>query len=139
MNPEQVALIQDSFEKVQILGEAVADMFYGRLFEIAPEVRPLFPQDIKPQGRKLLTMLATVVNSLDNLASIVPAVQDLGRRHAGYQAQPEHYDAVGQALLWTLSRGLGDDFTPDVEEAWTEAYTILSTTMIEAAENRSAA
>ena len=139
MNREQVALIQDSFKKVQGLGEAVADLFYCRLFEIAPDVRPLFPQDIKPQGRKLLTMLATVVNSLDDLSSIVPAVQDLGRRHVGYQVKPEHYDAVGQALLWTLGRGLGDDFTPDVEEAWTEAYTVLSSTMIEAAENKSAA
>ena len=139
MNQEQIALIQDSFEKVRGLGEAVADIFYGRLFELAPEVRSLFPQDIKPQGRKLLTMLATVVNSLDDLESIVPAVEDLGRRHVGYDAKPEHYDVVGQALLWTLGQGLGDDFTPDVEAAWTEAYTILSSTMVNAAENRSAA
>ena len=139
MNQEQVALIQDSFEKVRGLGEAVADIFYTRLFEVAPDVRPLFPEDIKPQGRKLLTMLATVVNSLDDLASIVPAVQDLGRRHAGYQAKPEHYDVVGQTLLWTLSQGLGDDFTPDVEAAWAEAYSVLSTTMIDAAANKNAA
>ena len=139
MTPEQVKLVQESFGKVRPNAEQVADIFYNRLFEIASQVRPLFPEDMKSQGRKLMSILATAVDNLDNLESIVPAVQDLGRRHVNYKVEAEHYDLVGQALLWTLEQGLGDDFTPDVKQAWTETYTILSTTMKEAAYGQKAA
>lgn len=138
MTPEQVALVQSSFEKVRPIADTAAQLFYDRLFEIAPEVRPLFTGDIKEQGRKLMTMLATAVASLDDLEKIVPAVQELGRRHASYGVREEHYGRVGESLLWTLERGLGNDFTPDVKEAWAVVYGTLSQTMQDAVHGRAA-
>ena len=98
---------------------AAADLFYGRLFELDPSLKPLFKGDIKEQGAKLMAMIATAVAGLDRLDSIVPAVQALGKRHAGYGVEAAHYDTVGSALLWTLEQGLGSAFTPDVKGAWT--------------------
>src|SRR3546814_3776176 len=97
-------------------------LFYTRLFETAPEVKPLFKGDIKEQGRKLMATIGLAVSSLDRLPQLVPVVQDLGRKHAGYGVRDDHYDAVGAALLWTLEQGLGPDFTPETRTAWTEGY-----------------
>ena len=105
-------------------------MFYGRLFEIAPEVKPLFKGDMAEQGRKLMATLAVVVGSLHSLPTILPAVSTLAKKHVEYGVKPSHYAAVGAALLWTLERGLGDAWTPEVAEAWTNAYTTLSNFMI---------
>lgn len=133
MTPEKIKLVQDSFQKVAPIAGAAADIFYSRLFEIAPEVRPLFPADMSDQKGKLMQMLGTAVNGLSNLDTIVPAVQDLGRRHVDYGVKDEQYDAVGSALLFTLEKGLGDAWTPDLADAWTETYTLLATTMKDAA------
>ena len=132
MTPENIALVQDSFAKVAPIAETAADIFYDRLFEIAPEVRPLFPEIMTDQKKKLMQMLATAVNGLKNLEAIVPAVQNLGARHEAYGVKEEHYASVGAALLFTLGKGLGDDFTPEVEAAWTETYGVLAGVMIEA-------
>ena len=132
MTPEKIALVQDSFAKVAPIAETAADIFYDRLFEIAPEVRPLFPEIMTDQKKKLMQMLATAVNGLKDLEAIVPAVQSLGARHEAYGVKAEHYDSVAAALLYTLGKGLGDDFTPEVEAAWTETYGILAGVMIEA-------
>jgi nitric oxide dioxygenase len=129
MTPQQVLLVKQSFAKVAPIADQAAGLFYGRLFEIAPQVRPLFKGDIKAQGQKLMSTIALAVGSLDKLPELVPVVQDLGRRHAGYGVKDEHYDIVAQALLWTLGKGLGPDFTPEVKDAWTAAYTILADTM----------
>lgn len=133
MTPEQVALVQDSFTKVVPIADAAADIFYDRLFTIAPEVKPLFPADMKEQKKKLIAMLATAVNNLHQVNVIVPAVQELGRRHAGYGVTAKHYEPVGAALLWTLERGLGPAFAPPVKAAWTEAYMTLAGVMQQAA------
>lgn len=133
MTPEQIALVQSSFAKVAPIADTAAALFYGRLFEVAPEVRPLFKSDLTVQGGKLMKMLGTVVNGLNDLGALLPAVRSLAERHTGYGVRPEHYAPVGAALLWTLGQGLGDEFTPEVEEAWTVAYGTLSTVMIEAA------
>jgi hemoglobin-like flavoprotein len=138
MTPEQVVLVQSSFEKVRPIADTAAQLFYDRLFEIAPEVRPLFTGNIKEQGRKLMTMLATAVASLDKIEHIVPAVQELGRRHGTYGVRDEHYGRVGEALLWTLERGLGNDFTPEVKDAWAAVYTTLANTMQEAVHGHAA-
>jgi len=132
MTPVHVALVQSSFQKVVPIAPQAADLFYARLFELAPEVRVLFKGDLKDQGRKLMAMLATVVNGLDRLDTIVPAAQALAKRHVGYGARDAHYTVVGAALLDTLEKGLGDDFTPEVREAWSVAYGTLSGVMIEA-------
>lgn len=133
MTPEQVDLVQGSFKKVVPIADTAADLFYAKLFEIAPDVRPMFPDDLSDQKKKLIQMLATAVNGLKDLDAIVPAVQDLGKRHVKYGVEDAHYDSVGAALLDTLEKGLGDDWTPDTAAAWTETYTVLATTMKDAA------
>jgi len=133
MTPEQISLVQTSWQKVVQIKEKAAELFYGKLFEMDPALKPLFKGDLTEQGRKLTGMINTVVVKLDNLGEIVPAVQDLGKRHVGYGVKDEHYDTVAGALLWTLGAGLGDAFTDEVKEAWTSAYMILAGAMKEAA------
>ncbi len=133
MIPHQVAIVQDSFKKVVPIAATAADLFYDRLFAIAPKVRPLFPDDLRDQKKKLMAMLAMVVGNLHGIEQMLPTIQDLGRRHVSYGVATEHYELVGEALLWTLEQGLGDDFTPSVKAAWEEAYTALSGAMKSAA------
>jgi len=133
MTPRQIGLIRTSWDKVLPIANTAADLFYGKLFELDPSLEPLFSGDMTEQGKKLMTMIGTVVKSLDNLDSIVPAIQASGARHAGYGVTDEMYDTVAEALLWTLGQGLGDDFTDELKEAWVAAYVILSTVMKEAA------
>jgi hemoglobin-like flavoprotein len=133
MTPESQRLVRDSFAKVAPIAAAAASMFYARLFVLDPSLRRLFRGDMAEQGRKLMTMIGTAVANLHRLDSIVPAVRDLGRRHGGYGVQPAHYQTVAAALLWTLEQGLGDEFTPATRDAWVECYTVLATTMQEAA------
>lgn len=137
MTPQQITLVQQSFAQVVPIAPQAAEIFYARLFELAPQVRPLFTGDMAEQGRKLMAMLAMVVNGLTRLDTIVPAAQKLGQRHVAYGAEPAHYPVVGQALLDTLERGLGAAFTPDVKAAWSEAYALLSGVMIEAQQQAS--
>lgn len=130
MNPLQVKLVQDSFAKVAPISEQAAVLFYDRLFEVAPAVKAMFPADMTEQRKKLMGTLAVVVNGLGNLGAILPAASALAKRHVGYGAKPEHYPIVGGALLWTLEKGLGDAWTPEVADAWTAAYGTLSGYMI---------
>lgn len=133
MNTRQIDLVQASFEKVVPIAGVAADLFYGRLFEIDPSLRPMFRGNLDEQKAKLMHMLTLVVRGLNRLDQLVPAVQQLGRRHVGYGVTEAHYQTVAAALLWTLEQGLGPDFTPEVREAWVAAYTILATTMQAAA------
>jgi nitric oxide dioxygenase len=130
MTPQQVTLVQESFAKVAPISEQAAILFYDRLFEIAPSVRALFPDDLAEQRKKLMATLAVVVTGLSNLESILPAASALAKRHVSYGAKAAHYPVVGSALLWTLEKGLGDAWTPEVAEAWTTAYGTLSGYMI---------
>jgi hemoglobin-like flavoprotein len=132
MTPDAQRLVRDSFAKIAPNAEAAAGVFYDRLFVLDPSLRPLFKDDITKQGRKLMTMIGTAVANLDRLDTIVPAVQDLGRRHAGYGVAPSHYQTVAAALLWTLEQGLGDEFTSETRQAWVECYTTLASTMQQA-------
>ena len=133
MTPKEIEVVQRSFAKVAPIADTAAKLFYERLFELDPSLRPLFKTDMDEQGHRLMTMIAAAVEGLGNLETLVPVVQELGRRHVGYGVEPKHYDIVGQALLETLEKGLGPEFTPEVKAAWTSAYTILSGTMIDAA------
>jgi nitric oxide dioxygenase len=108
-------------------------MFYDRLFEIAPQVKAMFPADMTEQRQKLMAMLAVVVNGLSNLESVLTVASALAKRHVTYGAKPEHYPVVGFALLWTLERGLGDAWTKEVADAWTAVYGTLSGYMFEQA------
>lgn len=134
MTPEQIKLIQTSWDKVVPIADTAAELFYGKLFELDPELKPLFKGDMTEQGRKLMRMIGVAVNGLNRLNEIVPAVQDLGRRHVAYGVKDKDYDTVGSALLWTLEQGLGEDFTDETEQAWVVVYTVLATTMKDAAQ-----
>jgi hemoglobin-like flavoprotein len=133
MTPDKAALVQNSWQQVLPISEQAAGLFYGKLFELDPSLQPLFKGDMQEQGKKLMKMVNTAVNGLTRLNEIVPAVQDLGRRHVGYGVTDAHYDTVGAALLWTLEAGLGAAFTPAVKAAWAEVYGLLATTMKDAA------
>jgi len=133
MNETQKKLVQTTWASVVPIAEQAAEIFYGKLFDADPSLKPLFKGDMKEQGRKLTQMIGVAVNGLDRLDEIVPAVQALGKRHTGYGVKDSHYDTVGGALLDTLSVGLGPAFTPEVKEAWTTVYTVLATTMKDAA------
>ncbi len=139
MTPQQIALVQESWEKVVPIAETAADIFYKTLFELDPALRPLFPDDLAEQKKKLMAMLGRVIPSLHKLDTLLDAVADLGARHAGYGVEPSQYDTVGKALLSTLAAGLGDDFDIQTRHAWTAAYSILAGTMIGAAEQQRAA
>jgi hemoglobin-like flavoprotein len=139
MTPQQVAAIQDSFKKVAAISEQAAALFYARLFEIAPAVKPLFRGDMTEQGRKLMSTLAVVVNGLSNLEAILPAASALAKRHVAYGVKAADYEPVGQALLWTLERGLGEQWTPELAASWGSAYSVLSDFMIGEAYGRRAA
>lgn len=134
MTPQQIDLVQESFRSVAPIAPQAADLFYDRLFVLDASLRPLFPEDLSEQKKKLMSMIARVVSALKDVESVVPAVQDLGRKHVGYGVKKEHYGTVGAALLWTLEQGLGAGFTPDVKDSWTAAYALLSGVMIAAAD-----
>ncbi len=133
MDPQQIALVRASFAQVAPISREAAALFYGRLFEIAPGLRALFPGDMEAQGAKLMAMLATAVAHLDRLEAILPAVRALGARHAGYGVTHADYAPVAEALLWTLTQALGASFTAETRAAWVAAYGVLAAQMQDAA------
>ena len=133
MTPEQVGLIKESWAQVLPISDKAAELFYGKLFELDPDIKTLFKGDMEEQGKKLMKMINTAVNGVDRLDEIAPAIQQLGARHIAYGVKDEHYDTVGAALLWTLGAGLGDDYTEDTKEAWATVYGVLADTMKAAA------
>ncbi len=132
MTSAEIHLVKDSFRQIVPIADQAAALFYARLFELDPALRHLFRGDMREQGRKLMTMIAVAVQSLERIDTLVPAVRQLGARHAGYGVTEDHYATVGAALLWTLEKGLGPAFTPAVRDAWTSTYSLLANTMIEA-------
>lgn len=129
MTNEQIKLVQDSFRQVGPIAETAAQLFYARLFERDPDLELLFKGNLTEQGRKLMQMLGVAVNSLNRMEQLLPVVRSLGTRHSTYGVRDKDYDTVGEALLWTLRKGLGDAFTPDVEAAWTNVYATLASEM----------
>ena len=133
MTATQKALVQSTFASIATIADDAAVLFYQRLFELDPALRPMFRGDMAEQRKKLMQMITAAVKGLDRLEQLVPVVQDLGRRHVRYGVEDSHYDTVGAALLWTLEAGLGRAFTPEVKEAWAAVYGLLATTMKDAA------
>jgi hemoglobin-like flavoprotein len=139
MNSEQINLVQSSFAAVRPIAGAAAELFYDRLFLLNPSLRPLFKGDLVQQGRMLMNVLNSAVNGLSDLYALAPVLRSLGARHVKYGVHDDDYATVGMALIWTLDKGLGEEFTPAVREAWTEAYGLLSSVMLLGAiEERSA-
>jgi nitric oxide dioxygenase len=139
MTPEQAQIIKLTFAQVMRDRDRVGRMFYDRLFSIAPEVKPLFKGDIAEQSRKLMDTLALAVGMLRDMPTLVITLEGLARRHVGYGVKDEHYDKVGEALLWTLEKGLGDAFTAQVRDAWAALYVAVSQVMRSAAKGKPAA
>ena len=129
MTPNEKSLVQRTFGLVVPITDRAASLFYGRLFELDPALKLLFKVDMREQGRKLMQVIGFAVSKLDTLDELVPDVEALGRRHAGYGVKDADYDTVGAALLWTLEQGLGAAFTPEVKSAWTTVYQLLASTM----------
>lgn len=129
MNMIQKALVQTSFAQIRPIADAAAALFYRRLFELDPTLRPLFKGDLEEQGRKLMDMIGLAVKALDRPDALQPALATLGRRHAGYGVNEHDYETVGEALIWTLDQGLGPSFTTEIREAWTALYRLVADTM----------
>src|SRR5262245_30195872 len=132
LTQQQIALVKETFQEIVPMTDVAADLFYSRLFLMDPTLKAVFRGNLKAQERELMKMLAVAVAALDDVEKILPAVEDLGRRHVQYGVKREHYETVGAALLWTLEEGLGDQFTPRVKEAWTALYQLVATTAINA-------
>ncbi len=133
LTDQDIRLVRESWGKVQPAAEQAATIFYSRLFQQYPEVKPLFKSNMREQGIKLMSMLNFAVISLDRLEVLLPALEESGRRHAAYGVKDEDYGKVAEALVWTLGEALGDDFTPETRDAWISAYTTLADVMKEAA------
>ncbi len=132
-------LVQESWMQVEPIADTAATLFYDKLFELDPALRPLFPStDLREQKKKLMQTLTVAVRGLHRLDELTPALEALGRRHAGYRVKDEHYETVGQALLWTLEQGLGAAFTPAVRDAWVETYQLVASVMQRAAREAAA-
>jgi hemoglobin-like flavoprotein len=133
LDAHTITLVQASWARVMPIADAAATMFYARLFALDASVKALFKPDLREQKKKLMQTLSVAVDGLRNLPRLVPVLQELGARHAGYMVQDHHYELVGQALLWTLGEGLGDAFTPEIEAAWRRVYGVLAGVMRRAA------
>ena len=133
VNISNITLVQTTLAQVQPKADEFAGLFYGRLFEQHPELRSMFTTDLSQQGAKLMATLQLAVIGLNQPQTILAAVKQLGQRHVGYGVQDDHYYLVGEALLWSLAQTLGNVFTPEVEAAWVEAYSLLAGLMKEAA------
>ncbi len=130
MTPREIELVQQSFEKVRPIAAAAADLFYGKLFELDPALKPMFKGgNMKEQGRMLMNMIASAVRGLSNAQALIPVLTDLGRRHTTYGVMKHHYVTVGSALIWTLEQGMGKDFTAEVRDAWCAAYELMAGVM----------
>jgi nitric oxide dioxygenase len=127
---QQIELVQSSFQQVLPIAEIAGELLYGRIFDVAPETRALFGEDIRPQARRLMAAVKVAVDGLDRLETVAPFLMKLGARHVRYGVRPEHFEIGGEALLWTLQQGLGEAFTADVREAWVEAWGIVAGAML---------
>ena len=139
MTPLQMEAVQDSFALIAPDRDHVAALFYHRLFQLDPALRPLFKGDMPEQGRKLMSMLTLVVRSLQSVGGLVPVLEAMGERHHHYGVADRHYETVGAALLWTLEKGLGAAFTDHVRSSWEAAYRLVSETMLAGARRSRAA
>jgi hemoglobin-like flavoprotein len=139
ITPQQKELVQKTWVMVVPIAGTAAELFYGRLFELEPEYRKMFKNDMTEQGKKLMKTINIAVEALDDVEPLVPVLKQMGADHAGYGVQERDYNVVGAALLWTLEKGLGDAFTDEVKNAWGAVYELLASVMKEGAAEAEAA
>ncbi len=132
MTNDEITLVHTTFKKALYVSQSIGDLFYHRLFEIDPSLRPLFSDNLTEQREKFMSTLKSIVFSLRQLDTIIPIVRELGQRHTYYKVETRHYETVGTALLWSLEQGLGEDWTPDTQHAWSSAYTLIAQIMKDA-------
>ncbi len=133
MNQEQIKLVRQSWKLFRNIEPAlVGDLFYSKLFADNPQVKKMFPKDMSQQYNKLIDMITVIVIRLDHLDMLTGDISAMAQRHVGYGVKPAHYKLVGDALLWTLEKGLGHDWNVETKEAWVTCYTLLSDIMINA-------
>jgi len=131
MKAQQIQLVKETWSYVITKSDEAGELFYSRLFEVAPGVRHLFKGEIKEQAHKLMSMVTYVVTKLEKLDTILGEVRSLAQRHTKYGAKAEHYAVVGECLIYTLKSGLGHRWNKETEEAWLAVYGVLSNAMIE--------
>jgi len=133
ITPQQKQLVQKTWVMVVPIADTAAELFYGRLFELEPEYRKMFKNDMTEQGKKFMKTINIAVEALDDVEPLIPVLKQMGADHAGYGVQERDYNVVGAALLWTLDKGLGDAFTDEVKNAWGAVYELLASVMKEGA------
>lgn len=133
ITPQQKELVKKTWVMVVPIADTAAELFYGRLFELEPDYKAMFKNDMKEQGKKLMKTINIAVEALDDLEPLIPTLKQMGADHAGYGVKDRDYNVVGAALLWTLEKGLDDAFTDEVKNAWGAVYEVLATVMKEGA------
>ena len=135
VTPDQILILQETFEHIALDATGFADRFYTRLFDLNPQVRQMFRTSMAEQGQKLMDVIDVIVNGLWSPEEIRRGLEELGARHVGYGVQERHYALVGAALLWALERDLGPRWTPEARDAWTAAYALIAQMMLVGASN----
>lgn len=130
LTPEEIVRVRSSFDMVFANANDMTTAFYDRIFELAPDLRPMFPADLSVLKRDFISKLAVLVGSLDHATGLLSGADILGRNHQRYGVKPEHYPVAGEALLWSLARGLGSHWTDEVEQAWRKVYGLIADRMI---------
>jgi len=133
ITPQQKELVQSTWTMVVPIADKAAELFYGRLFELEPEYKKMFKNDMTEQGKKLMKTISIAVAALDDVEPLVPVLKKMGADHVGYGVKDRDYNVVGATLLWTLEQGLGEAFTDEVKNAWAAVYELLATVMKEGA------
>ena len=136
---QQKELVKKTWVMVVPIADTAAELFYGRLFELEPEYKAMFKNDMTEQGKKLMKTINIAVEALDELDPLIPVLKKMGADHAGYGVKDRDYNVVGAALLWTLEKGLGEAFTDEVKNAWGAVYEVLASVMKEGAAEASVA
>lgn len=135
-----ISALETSFDHIAPRGDQLVDLFYSRLFAVAPDVKPLFADtDLKRQKAMLLAALILLRKSLRDLDLVTPTLRDMGARHVRYGAQPQHYPVVGEVLIASMAQVAGEAWTPEYQLAWTEAFAVVAGVMLEGAESVDAA
>ena len=132
MNNRTILTVKSSWSDVIANSEDVGLLFYRKLFELDPALRPMFSDDIASQARKLMNMLTLLMSRVQQLEDLNAEIASLSRRHTQYGTKPEHYHTVRQALLWTLEQELQDRWDAEIREAWTEVYNLVANAMLRA-------
>ena len=127
----EAEILRTSFDLLTPNVNKIVSRFYDELFVHFPGVKPMFANTTKAkQSKMLIAALKLVIANLDNPDKLVPVLQEMGKRHKGYGAEPEHYSAVAETLLSVMKEIAGKAWTKQVHQAWSEALNLVAETML---------